>query len=125
MNPEIKKRWVEALRSGKYAQTTGALHRKFDEPRNHTSAGFCCLGVLREVLGMCQNEYLEDGSSRDCYLSDEEAEAAGLTARHQGDLSEMNDGGVWPGGPPFEEFDAEEGGGFSFDTIAAYIEAHL
>lgn len=122
MNPEIKKRWVEALRSGKYAQTAGVLHQKFD---SYKPAGFCCLGVLREVLGMCQNEYLEDGSSRAIYLSEEEVEAAGLTYIHERDLSEMNDGGVWPGGPTPEEFEAEGGGGFSFDTIAAYIEAHL
>jgi hypothetical protein len=37
----IKKRWVEALRSGNYKQTTGAL-RKDD--------GFCCLGVLCDIV---------------------------------------------------------------------------
>jgi hypothetical protein len=41
MNPEVKARWVAALRSGKYAQGAGAL-RKGD--------CFCCLGVLCDVL---------------------------------------------------------------------------
>lgn len=41
MNPEIKKRWVEALRSGKYKQTAGFLRDDF---------GFCCLGVLCDVV---------------------------------------------------------------------------
>lgn len=40
MNQDIKKRWVEALRSGKYKQTRGAL--KDDQ-------GFCCLGVLCDL----------------------------------------------------------------------------
>jgi hypothetical protein len=37
MNKEIKAKWVAALRSGKYKQTTGALRR---------GDSFCCLGVL-------------------------------------------------------------------------------
>lgn len=41
MNPEVKKLWVKALRSGKYKQGTGVLHRTDDR--------FCCLGVLCEV----------------------------------------------------------------------------
>ncbi|MCA2570674.1 hypothetical protein [Microcystis sp. M42BS1] len=38
MNKEIKKRWVEALRSGEYKQGAGKL-RDADNT-------FCCLGVL-------------------------------------------------------------------------------
>ena len=41
MIPEIKAAWFEALRSGKFAQSTGALSG---------SAGYCCLGVLCVVL---------------------------------------------------------------------------
>lgn len=40
MNPEIRDRWVAALRSGNYAQGRG--HLKED-------AGYCCLGVLCEL----------------------------------------------------------------------------
>lgn len=40
MNTVIARTWVEALRSGEYAQTTNALH---------TAAGFCCLGVLCDL----------------------------------------------------------------------------
>jgi hypothetical protein len=40
MDPQIRARWVAALRSGKYEQTAGSLH---DE------CGFCCLGVLCEL----------------------------------------------------------------------------
>lgn len=38
MKPEVKNKFVEALRSGDYKQTSGALHLKGD--------GYCCLGVL-------------------------------------------------------------------------------
>ncbi len=41
MNPEIKKQWVAALRSGKYEQ--GRMRLKRD-------GRFCCLGVLCEIL---------------------------------------------------------------------------
>lgn len=40
MNQEIKWRWVEALRSDKYRQTTDALRR---------GERFCCLGVLCDL----------------------------------------------------------------------------
>lgn len=40
MNPEIKAKWLKALRSGEYKQGWGRLH-SFDT--------FCCLGVLCEL----------------------------------------------------------------------------
>lgn len=40
MNPQIKQKWVDALRSGDYKQTQRHLH---DEN------GFCCLGVLCDL----------------------------------------------------------------------------
>jgi|SRR6266853_268140 len=40
MNKEIKARWIEALRSGKYKQGRSFLKIK---------EGFCCLGVLCEL----------------------------------------------------------------------------
>lgn len=43
MNPEVKTRWIEALRSGRYKQTRGQL--RDDE-------GFCCLGVLCDISGL-------------------------------------------------------------------------
>lgn len=41
MNPEIKARWVAALRSGEYQQGTGGLRSEENE--------FCCLGVLCDL----------------------------------------------------------------------------
>jgi hypothetical protein len=43
MNAQAKL-WVEALRSGEYKQTSGALKDEFD--------GYCCLGVLCEISGL-------------------------------------------------------------------------
>jgi hypothetical protein len=40
VNVELKKRWVESLRSGNYKQTPGRLK---------TDDGYCCLGVLCEL----------------------------------------------------------------------------
>ena len=40
MNPEIKKKWVDALRSGNYGQ---------DKEHLRTTDGFCCLGVLCDL----------------------------------------------------------------------------
>jgi hypothetical protein len=40
MNPQIKQKWVSALRSGEYQQTQRYLHKE---------DGFCCLGVLCDL----------------------------------------------------------------------------
>lgn len=49
MDPEVKARWVEALRSGKYTQVKGAL--RTPEGCN------CCLGVLAELEGITYRPY--------------------------------------------------------------------
>src|ERR1022692_3350099 len=41
MKREIKLRWIKALESGRYKQTTGCLK---------DDSGYCCLGVLCNVL---------------------------------------------------------------------------
>lgn len=41
MNPQIKEKWINALRSGEYKQTQGNLY----EP----GVGYCCLGVLTDL----------------------------------------------------------------------------
>ena len=42
MDQNLKRKWIEALRSGKYRQGYDRLHR---------GQTFCCLGVLCEVAG--------------------------------------------------------------------------
>lgn len=41
INPELKKKWLKALRSGEYQQGTNYLRTDQDE--------FCCLGVLCDI----------------------------------------------------------------------------
>lgn len=42
MDPELKQKWVDALRSGKYKQGNGWLRDEKDR--------YCCLGVLADVM---------------------------------------------------------------------------
>jgi hypothetical protein len=42
LDPEFKKKWVAALRSGKYKQGKGGLRNQHGE--------FCCLGVACDVM---------------------------------------------------------------------------
>jgi hypothetical protein len=46
MNPEIKQKWIDALRSGKYNQTKSNLKSK---------NGFCSLGVLVDLYLLEKN----------------------------------------------------------------------
>ncbi len=41
IRPDIKKRWINALRSGDYEQSSGQLQ---------DTIGYCCLGVLCDVV---------------------------------------------------------------------------
>lgn len=59
MDPELKARWVAALRSGDYEQTTGALREQL---RNKNCDGFCCLGVLSDLLPNVTWELLDESS---------------------------------------------------------------
>lgn len=42
MNAQWRQKWLEALESGKYQQTTARLQRE--------NLGFCCLGVLCDIV---------------------------------------------------------------------------
>ena len=50
---EHRRLWVQALRSGKYAQYLGYLH---------TNGGFCCLGVACDISGLGEWYKLYDRS---------------------------------------------------------------
>lgn len=49
MDKKLKAKWVKALRSGKYPQSTGYLYDAF-------GGGYCCLGVLCKVKGAKRDE---------------------------------------------------------------------
>ncbi len=45
------RKWIKALRSGEYSQTTGVLRRKFtDAFGTQIGVGYCCLGVLCDIF---------------------------------------------------------------------------
>lgn len=97
MNPELKEKWVAALRSGIYEQGRGYLSRENK---------FCCLGVLCDVAGL---EYTTSGDDIRAYESGGKLKARSLPldfSKEQGfltasgelpnngvNLSEMNDTG--------------------------------
>jgi hypothetical protein len=65
MNPQIKQKWVDALRSGEYQQTRNYLR---------TDNGFCCLGVLCDLYGKENNvewDLVNDGGNYE--FQDEES----------------------------------------------------
>jgi hypothetical protein len=47
MDPEVKAKWVAALRSGEYDQAQSGL--RVDQSQSGGEIGYCCLGVLCEL----------------------------------------------------------------------------
>lgn len=94
MTPELKQRWVEALRSDSYQQAQKTLH-------DQDLRGFCCLGVLCDTV----NPEGWTGPQRDWWYyaaGDEEGTSfadlcdlhqhlLGLSQAHIEILIEMND----------------------------------
>ena len=105
MNPEWKKKWVEALRSGQYKQCNARLKKM-----TSSSPAYCCLGVLQELVNpnSFELEIVKDTrSSQGAFLDVETSRITCLFASPQGALSVMNDSGR------------------TFSEIADYIEREL
>lgn len=49
MNPEVKKKWIDALHSGKYNQGYNRLKNIMLDSNGKYVASHCCLGVLCEL----------------------------------------------------------------------------
>ena len=88
MNEEIKAKWLEALRSGRYKQGTYAL-RKGNE--------FCCLGVLCDIVE--PGAWVECGYGRYLHSGEDALPAAKITIGVELEdymaqkLADMNDSG--------------------------------
>jgi len=112
VNKTLKKKWVKALRSGKYKQTRGRLRTK-------NGARHCCLGVLCELMG--RSDWAGDPQT----LPADELEKAGIPLVVGTALARMNDGFD----PADGEFITEEGDEpvreHSFSEIADHIEKNL
>jgi len=106
MNPEIKRVWVRALRSGRYKRAEGALRIDFQgEPH------FCCLGVLCDLGEKKDWRERGDGTasygSASSYLPKVVERLAAVPPKVQRRLATMNDEGA------------------TFAEIADYIEENL
>ena len=110
INPDIKSKWVAALRSGKYKQGQGKLR---------VNDRYCCLGVLCDIVNPEGWEQIPDpdnkvyanryrGSCNAHYIPHDLEKDAGLgNSINVLRLAPLNDSG------------------YSFDQIADYIEKHL
>lgn len=109
MHPKVKRRWIRALRSGKYTQAFGSLARSSKDAPSPTC--FCALGVLADLEGdwWVWNEVLyswEMDGFRST-LSKSLRERVGLTESAVGRVARKND-----------DF-------MSFTEIANWIETNL
>ena len=96
MKPELKQKWVEALRSGKYQQGRGKLKQE-----TAGSLCFCVVGVLAEIMvaeGLLTCEgtvYMARGWDRCAYgLPLDALSAIGLSGYEESQLIKMNDEGM-------------------------------
>ena len=103
MNKDIKVKWLEALRGGKYKQCKGRLR--------DTSNGFCCLGVLADVngesWGVQKFDRIELEGTDDLEGTTYWANGTGLRMSQASTLAKLNDAGK------------------SFSQIADHIEEKL
>ena len=91
---ELRKRWLEALRSGKYEQGTDALRRE---------EKFCCLGVLCDIYDPSGWKGVSEGliggnrihiEGSHTLPAKEVMDAVGLNAAQASGLAGMNDRGT-------------------------------
>jgi hypothetical protein len=108
LDPAFKAKWVAALLSGEYQQTSATLR---------SETGFCCLGVACDVSGAGTWEPIDNGTQHRYNLADDSrvsfvpqalADKIGLRGETQHVLSIMNDSS-----------------GASFAEIAQYIQDNL
>jgi uncharacterized protein YeaC (DUF1315 family) len=118
MNPEIKQKWISALRSGEYEQGDGKLY---------SGQGYCCLGVLCDLYSKENNlkwEFRGDDTIKtedeivpsqlqkcDYFYFDDESEFLPESVKEWAELSVKN---------PQVRVEVEEceGARFYFDEIA-------
>jgi hypothetical protein len=114
MNPQIKQKWVDALRSGDYKQTQHRLHNEY---------GFCCLGVLCDLYGKENNVEWEINEDSGKYMFQDKV---GVLP-----FSVIKWSGIADSGPPGNDqmyigtLAALNDGGSTFNEIADLIEEHL
>lgn len=131
---EVKIKWVAALRSGEYKQTTGQL-ADTDYNDNYS---FCCLGVLAEVLepgitkhggaleGLCTLRDAHDKFNTDhglWALFEPNTELHALASDFRSAMPEGND--VSDKQADSSLMTLNDDGKYTFNQIADLIEEHL
>lgn len=81
-----RKRWTDALRSGKYKQTVGAMWRRIVVDIGKTEDLYCALGVAGCVLGI--PSHADDNQALDIELA---RTRLGLGSDGQAQIQHMND----------------------------------
>ena len=122
MDLETKKKWVSALRSGKYLQGHGQLRKSNGQDQ------FCCLGVLQDLVApekwvQSITGWKADGCAGG--LTIELMNKIKMDHHKTSILVDMNDGltcGESEAGFPLFEIDHEPK---SFKVIANYIEENM
>lgn len=116
MNPQIKEKWLNALRSGEYSQTEGSLK---------TDDGFCCLGVLCDLYSKeVEEEWVKDEITVR-YKFDGSSQVLPNSVMDWAGLNEDNPR-VYFGDDAFRQSIAEvNDAGHGFDKIAKIIEEQL
>lgn len=116
MKAELKRRWVEALRSGKYKQVNSTLRSGHGYPGEERR--YCCLGVLCDIVDpngwtdwQSRNHPLaDDGNS---YIRTSALRELGLIGRENGGYSQRK----------LAKLNDE--GGMDFIAIADIIDKHI
>lgn len=80
MEPELKRKWVDALRSGKFERGNGRLK---------ADSKYCCLGVLRHIA----NPRDKRRAAHAHLLHSDQLAEFGLSNSEQTKLADMNDNG--------------------------------
>jgi hypothetical protein len=113
MNPQIKQKWVDALRSGEYQQTQNYLR---------TDNGFCCLGVLCDLYGKENNvEWEPSTHSKNAYMFQNMATGLPLSVMEWVGVEGYN---PLVNGGPFTLAELNDKGS-TFNEIADVIEKQL
>lgn len=111
MNPDVKAKWVSALRSGEYKQARRELKSETNR--------FCCLGVLCDLHSKTTGDLWSDGGAylgENALLPEKVRAWAGLGSRYGGAVSISS---------TCKALTTHNDCGLSFEKIADAIEAQL
>lgn len=113
LDPDVKARWLDALRSGHYKQARGALAKdKIGDPcRVNNAASLCCIGVLgriENIDGELTGDVLDGFTALEPEIAIENEYGESSTSGVGYVLAALNDEAKW-----------------NFNQIADWIEEYL